>query len=272
MYINSGYLNNSHLDFKDRTRPLIVGSCGTYRLSSHPKMPTYRPKGRKDFQIIYIASGLVHFHFDKLENETIVSAGNVVLYRPAELQKYEFYGKDKTEVYWVHFTGSEVKNILRKNGFTDKERIFPVGTSLEYERAFKHIILELQKCDADYQEMLTLLLCHLLIIFHRAMLQEHTLKNEFLPAIKTAGTQRFCRRYAAPPSASTIGRAAADFTGACPIRESTLTRMICGMISSQSVKSRLAAMQAAKYRQLPCSSRASVRPLELFFFCFRVLA
>lgn len=55
MYINSGYLNNSHLDFKDRTRPLIVGSCGTYRLSSHPKMPTYRPKGRKDFQIIYIA-------------------------------------------------------------------------------------------------------------------------------------------------------------------------------------------------------------------------
>ena len=180
MYINSGYLNNSHLDFKDRTRPLIVGSCGTYRLSSHPKMPTYRPKGRKDFQIIYIASGLVHFHFDKPENETIVSAGNIVLYRPAELQKYEFYGKDKTEVYWVHFTGSEVKNILRKNGFTDKERIFPVGTSLEYERAFKHIILELQKCDADYQEMLTLLLCHLLIIFHRAMLQEHTLKNEFL--------------------------------------------------------------------------------------------
>ena len=92
------------------------------------------------------------------------------------------------------------------------------------------------------------------------------------PAIKAAGIHRFCRRYAAPPSASTIGRAAADFTGACPIRESTLTRMICGMISSQSVKSRLAAMQAAKYRQLPCSSRASVRPLELFFFCFRVLA
>ena len=92
-------------------------------------MPTYRPKGRKDFQIIYIASGLVHFHFDKPENETIVPAGNIVLFRPAELQKYEFYGKDKTEVYWVHFTGGEVKNILRKNGFADKERIFPVGTS-----------------------------------------------------------------------------------------------------------------------------------------------
>jgi hypothetical protein len=40
MYINTGYLNHSHKDFKDKSRPLIVGSCGTYRLSQHPKMPT----------------------------------------------------------------------------------------------------------------------------------------------------------------------------------------------------------------------------------------
>ena len=91
MYINTGYLNHSYLDFKDKRRPLIVGSCGTYRLSGDPKMPTYRPKGRQDYQIIYIASGLGHFHFDKAENETIVPAGNMVLYRPKELQKYEYY-------------------------------------------------------------------------------------------------------------------------------------------------------------------------------------
>ena len=32
MYFNSGYLNNLRLDFKDYTKPLVVGSCGTYRL------------------------------------------------------------------------------------------------------------------------------------------------------------------------------------------------------------------------------------------------
>ena len=53
MYMNTGYLNHSHMDFKDKSRPLIVGSCGMYRLSEHPKMPTYRPRGRVDFQIIY---------------------------------------------------------------------------------------------------------------------------------------------------------------------------------------------------------------------------
>lgn len=44
MYLNTGYLNHSHMDFKDKSRPLIVGSCGTYRLSRHPKLPTYRPR------------------------------------------------------------------------------------------------------------------------------------------------------------------------------------------------------------------------------------
>lgn len=41
MYMNTGYLKHSHMDFKDKSRPLIVGSCGIYRLSEHPKMPTY---------------------------------------------------------------------------------------------------------------------------------------------------------------------------------------------------------------------------------------
>ena len=150
MYINTGYLNHSHKDFKDKSRPLIVGSCGTYRLSQHPKMPTYRPRGRLDYQIIYISSGLVHFHFDNPENETIIPAGHIVLFRPKELQKYEFYGKDKTQIYWLHFTGSDVKNTLRKYGFTDNKRVFNVGTSLEYEQVFKRIITELQRCQ-DFQ-------------------------------------------------------------------------------------------------------------------------
>lgn len=180
MYINTGYLNQSHKDFKDKRQPLIVGSCGNYRLSSYPKMPTYRPRGRLDYQIIYIASGKAYFHFDTPENETIVPAGNVVLFRPKELQKYEYYGKDKTEVFWIHFTGSDVKNILRKYGFADKQRVFSVGISLEYERIFKRIISELQKCQSDYEEMLMLLLRHLLIVFNRELTREHVLKNEYM--------------------------------------------------------------------------------------------
>ena len=63
MYVNSAYLNNSLIDFMDKSKPLIVGSCGTYHLFTHPRLPTYRPKGRLDFQILYIASGKAHFYF-----------------------------------------------------------------------------------------------------------------------------------------------------------------------------------------------------------------
>ena len=90
------------------------------------------------------------------------------------------FRSDKTEVYWVHFTGSDVKNILRNYGFPNGQRIFHVGTSLEYERIFKRIILELQRCQDDYEEMLTLLLRHLLIIFHRELTRKYVLKNEYL--------------------------------------------------------------------------------------------
>lgn len=195
MYINTGYLHHSRQDFKDKSRPLIVGSCGNYRLLQHTSMPTNRPRGRLDYQIIYIAAGLVHFHFDSPENETIVTAGNIVLLRPKELQKYEFYGKDKTEVYWIHFTGGDVKNILRKYGLEDKKRIFRVGTSLEYERIFKQIIMELQRCQSDYEEMLALLLRHLLITFHRELTREHVLTNEFLDRQMDAAVTYFNSNY-----------------------------------------------------------------------------
>ena len=195
MYLNTGYLNRSLVDFKDKSRPLIVGSSGNYRLSSHLKMPTYRPRGRLDYQIIYISSGLGHFHFGTVENETIVSAGNFVLFRPKELQKYEYYGKDKTEVYWVHFTGSNVKNILKRYGFPDNQRVFHVGTSLEYKQIFLKLITELQQCQSNYEEMLAFLLHSLLIIFSRDIKKDRVLTNEFIDSQMNAAVSYFNSNY-----------------------------------------------------------------------------
>ena len=64
MYLNSGYLNNSRVPFKDKSAPLIVGSCGTYRLLTRDRLPTKRPRGRLDYQLLYIASGKTHFYIN----------------------------------------------------------------------------------------------------------------------------------------------------------------------------------------------------------------
>lgn len=178
MYIDSAYWHNKLLDFKDKTYPLFVGSAGTYRLMTRPKLPTHRPRGRVDFQIIYIASGKAHFYFDGKEH--IVTAGNMVLYRPKEEQRYYYYGIDHTEVYWVHFTGNNVTNILRKYGLPDKEHVIHSGVSLEYKRIFLQFIQELKLCKPYYETVLAHQLEYLFILLSREPSNRDYHKNAFL--------------------------------------------------------------------------------------------
>lgn len=192
MYTNSGYLHNSLIDFMDKTKPLIIGSCGTYHLYTQPKLPTYRPHGRIDYQIIYIASGKAHFFFDG--KEQIVNAGHMVLYRPKEVQKYVYYGTDQTEAYWVHFTGKDVKKILKNYGFPEKAHVFYTGTLTEYRRLFGEMIHELQLCKPHYEDLLAILLQQLLILISRQFTEDRKLnsyaQNEIIHA-----TQYFSEHY-----------------------------------------------------------------------------
>lgn len=165
MYTSSAYYHNKHKDFKDKTHPLFVCSCGTYHLYTIPRLPTHMPRGRMDYQILYVASGKAHFYFHG--KEEIIEAGNMVIYRPHEEQKYYYYGVDQTEVYWVHFTGCDVKNIMRKYGIADDVHTIFTGTSLAYKNLFLKMISELQQCRSDYEEMLVHYLNELFIILHR---------------------------------------------------------------------------------------------------------
>lgn len=172
MYINSGYLNNSRTDFKDNATPLVVGSCGTYRLKTRPKLPTCWQKGRRDYQILYVANGKTHFWFDG--KEKIVSAGHMVLYKPEEIQKYVYYLEDNPEVFWIHFTGSDVKNILAYHGISLDEHVFYCGVLPDYKALFRKIIQELQLCRYGYEDYIASLFNDILLLVDR---QQHEQKK-----------------------------------------------------------------------------------------------
>lgn len=165
MYFNSGYLNNSHLDFKDYTKPLVVGSCGTYRLKKRPMLPTYWKKGRRDYQILYVASGKAHFWFNGIEE--IVDSGHMVLYKPKEVQKYVYYVEDHPEVFWIHFTGYDVKNILEYHGISLNRHVFYSGTLPEYKMSFRKIMRELQQCEYGYEDYIASLFNDILLLVSR---------------------------------------------------------------------------------------------------------
>ena len=193
MYINNAYLNNSLVDIKDKSKPLIVTSCGTYHLFTRPKLPTWRPKGRIDFQLLYVASGKAHFHFGA--REEIVTAGHMVLYRPKEPQKYEYYGADQTEVYWVHFTGGNVTNLLRSYGLTDDKKVFYCGSDLEYKNLFRAMIQELQMCKEDYPEMLEIHLRQIFIKLHRYLQTVSRVDNSQIAEAIDKATIYFSEHY-----------------------------------------------------------------------------
>ena len=178
MYLNSGYLNNSRLPLKDKSVPLLVSSCGTYRLLTRDRLPTKRPRGRLDYQLLYVASGKAHFLINGENRE--VTAGHMVLYLPRQTQDYVYYGKDKPEVYWVHFTGSDVKNILRHHQIPLDENIFYCGVVSTYAYLFKEIIQELQNCRVGYQDVIAMYLRQVFLLIQRSRLEQKPAVSTYL--------------------------------------------------------------------------------------------
>ena len=158
MYVNCGYLNHLLRDefeqstYSSRPNPMIVGSCGEYRLISYPRYGTKRPKGRKDYQLLYIAAGQGHFVINGVDR--VLSAGHLVLYHPDQPQDYYYLLQDQPSVFWIHFTGTEVPELLRHLGLTPDKPILSTGVIPEYKRLFRQIIQELQLAKPMYEDVL----------------------------------------------------------------------------------------------------------------------
>jgi len=166
LYTSAAYLNNSTRPFADQTAALLVCSCGTYRLTGEDQLSTQRPAGRPDYQLLYVAAGKALFVLDGREQE--LTAGHMVLFRPDQAQHYHYHGRDRTRVYWVHFTGGQVEQILEGSRISREERVFFAGLDPVFCRLFEDMIHELQSGRPDYQTMLELYLRQLFVMSRRA--------------------------------------------------------------------------------------------------------
>ena len=194
MYANASYLNNSILEFTDDSQPLVVGSCGNYRVSGDDLFHTKRPKGRRDYQLLYVASGKAHFTVEGQLHS--LPAGNMVIYRPGQPQDYVYYGEDHPEIYWVHFTGSEAENILRHYGIC--ESVFYSGNSEVYAKLFQQIIRELKTCGIGFEELLAMYLKQILVQVRRSRAASRIVIEPKLQAQMEQAIQDFHEHYMEP--------------------------------------------------------------------------
>lgn len=192
MYINVAYSVDKNPNIEDLTVPLRINNCGYYRVYKSPIIKTEHPEGRNDYQLLYIAHGKGHFFFNG--KETIVTKGNMILFRPGEPQVYYYYSVDKTEVYWVHFTGSEVERYLEHYELPNDKNVFFTGISPDYQWLYNQIIQELQLKRANYEELLRILLRHILLMINRFAKEDHTQGSDAFNEIERA-THYFNENY-----------------------------------------------------------------------------
>ena len=91
----------------------------------------------------------------------------MVLYYPQEPQKYIYYGKDYPEIYWIHFTGSDIEKLFDEYGINPGNHIIHSGTHPDYAHLFKKIIWELQLQKDFYKQSAAFYLNQILIMLGR---------------------------------------------------------------------------------------------------------
>ena len=195
--INVAYIDAENPNVEDLSVPIKINNCGYYRVHTGPVIETYHPEGRNDYQLLYIAAGKGHFYFKGSKMATVVEKGNMVLFRPGEEQVYYYYAEDKTEVYWVHFTGWKVEQYLDSYDLPKKENVFFTGVSPDYPWIYNQMIRELQLRRANYEDVNKLFIHHIFLTINRYIKEGKQTKHETISDIERA-VHYFNENYSKP--------------------------------------------------------------------------
>ena len=116
MIVNASFYSDSEIDLPQTGSPLMPTSAGHYALKTLTAFDTIRPYGRRDYQILYVHKGCIYYLEDG--EQYVAPEGSVLLYPPATPQYYIYYLKDSPDIYWCHFTGKEVRELLDRLGLS----------------------------------------------------------------------------------------------------------------------------------------------------------
>ena len=93
---------------------LLVNACGINELNSLNKnYEMHRPSGRTDYLLMYVDEGECSFCID--DKEYFVPANSYILFKPGQSQYYSHPVGKRTRMFWIHFTGSNVEQLLKEN-------------------------------------------------------------------------------------------------------------------------------------------------------------
>ncbi|MBL4934612.1 AraC family transcriptional regulator [Clostridium sp. YIM B02515] len=168
MKIVSAYFIKDDGNLVNTQNDIAINSCGRYELINLKEVKTFRPDGRDDFQLLYIAKGSANFCING--KEQVAKEGAVIIYYPGEDQNYYYNIEDCPIVYWIHFSGFDVIKILEENNLSNGN-IFFIGINNSLTLIFDKIIKELQLTRMNYFQICNLFTKELMTLIGRYLIE-----------------------------------------------------------------------------------------------------
>ncbi len=152
--------------------PLIFNCIGKF--TSRYPFTTHRPKGRLDYQLMYILNGNITF-FDG-GRRVSAGAGSIVILPPHIEHKYSSTGGEELSNFWLHFTGSEADLRLKEYEIEAFPAVYETVPSDHITERFQRIIDAVALQDRYLERDLSALLDRLLITIARRVVRrgEHS--------------------------------------------------------------------------------------------------
>ena len=130
--------DDEYYGYADNNIQYAVNCCGYVKIKTKD---IHMTRTRADYYLIYLIGGVGHYR--TADCHITAGTGDIVLYRPDEMQNYYYSHSDHPEFYWIHFTGSDAEGLLSELQFSERH-ILHIGINDEIISLFKKIISELQ--------------------------------------------------------------------------------------------------------------------------------
>lgn len=140
---------------------MYVNACGRLSRCAYRII---RGEGRLDYHIVYVISGDWEAVYDNKKYS--LKPGNFVFYYPNQPQNYAFFPYNEgCEVFWIHFSGSAVHEIL--NAINLEPGVYQCGKSEKITSIFSELVHEHNLNEPFSQSAQSALAIYLLTAFSR---------------------------------------------------------------------------------------------------------
>lgn len=136
---------------------LQVNSCGP-EIHYPEEIHVFRKNGRLDYLLLYVTSGTctVKYHGE----EHTLREGDFIHYLPNERQEYHFGSSQKSQGFFLHYTGNGIESILQELHFSGGVYHFPISQKIV--GTFEEIVQEYQLAPPLHEQAKSALLLSLL--------------------------------------------------------------------------------------------------------------